>query len=198
MDSNHSTHGYSGGQQGSSRQDPEALTTISRWSNFSNDSGGLLSQKLPQHGYRSLATRMGSYKSDITLFRRFGDLNMLNLLSLQAELLNLQFDLDAACRSDDELNETWIASKKYAFSFKDMQAGVPAEVEEKDPQAGGNENGCRCCKAKKMLRPTMVELEDGTLEPNFRSKQWKLISQIRQKLKEYSALNKYLPLCVIG
>lgn len=40
-------------------------------------------------GYHRLADLMGHYP-EAAIFRRFGSLNMLNLLSLQAELIDLQ------------------------------------------------------------------------------------------------------------
>jgi ribosomal protein L29 len=46
--------------------------------------------------YQSLATTMDKDEGT-AIFRRFGDLNMLNLLSLQAELLKLRSDLKAMC-----------------------------------------------------------------------------------------------------
>jgi hypothetical protein len=43
-------------------------------------------------GYPKLATLMGTY-SEAAIFRRFSDLNMWCLLSLQAEILELQVEL---------------------------------------------------------------------------------------------------------
>src|ERR1700761_6652982 len=107
--------------------DVEAQTINSDRTVYSDDSAGLLSLKLPQVGYRRLATKMGTWDSEISLFRRFGDLNMLNLLSLQAELMHLRLELDRTCRSDDKINELFNASRKYAFSFKAMQDSVPED-----------------------------------------------------------------------
>jgi hypothetical protein len=56
---------------------------------------------LPQSGYRELATEMGGSHSNITLFRKFGDLNMLNLLSLQAELMHLRLKLKNTCEVEE-------------------------------------------------------------------------------------------------
>ena len=44
-------------------------------------------------GYPRLAALMGSYQ-ETAIFRRFGKLNMLNLLSLQAELTDLEVQLE--------------------------------------------------------------------------------------------------------
>jgi len=43
----------------------------------------------PQRGYPRLADLMGKEK-DIAIFRRFDDLNILSLLSLQAEIVQLE------------------------------------------------------------------------------------------------------------
>jgi hypothetical protein len=46
--------------------------------------------------YLSLASKMDKYES-MAIFRRFGDLNLLNLLSLKAKLQQLRTDFKAAC-----------------------------------------------------------------------------------------------------
>jgi hypothetical protein len=180
--------------------DVESLNLRENWSILSGDSSGLLSQKLPQFGYRRLATKMGSYKSQISLFRRFGDLNMLNLLSLQAEIMHLHHELDYACQSDDKINETFDLSRKYAFSFKSMKDTIPTERDEEDEEEESEQRGddahrnghCCCCrkKPKKIsLQTILVPGIDGQPEqmPNLRIDQWELILKLREKLKEYSA-----------
>jgi hypothetical protein len=49
--------------------------------------------------YASLASEMDKYES-IAIFRRFGDLNLMNLLSLQAEVQQLRTDFKAACEQE--------------------------------------------------------------------------------------------------
>ncbi|MCJ1403531.1 hypothetical protein MMC11_006754 [Xylographa trunciseda] len=51
-------------------------------------------------GYPKLATFMGKY-SDVAIFRRFQSLNMVNLMRLQAGLLDLEAQYRRACSEDD-------------------------------------------------------------------------------------------------
>lgn len=62
-------------------------------------------------GYSKLAALMGSYP-EAAIFRRFGTLNMLNLLRLQAELTDLEFQLQDI-RSEDETDPR---SLQYSFA----------------------------------------------------------------------------------
>jgi len=54
-------------------------------------------------GYLKLASLMGHH-TETAIFRRFGQLNMLNLLSLQAELTDLEFQLQHI-RQEDEASD---------------------------------------------------------------------------------------------
>lgn len=56
---------------------------------------------VPERGYPKLATIMGPYKG-MALFKRFAALNARNLLYMQAELLELQRQLDMAASFDRE------------------------------------------------------------------------------------------------
>ena len=51
-------------------------------------------------GYPKLAAYMGKH-NDVAIFRRFKNLNMLNLMSLQAELIDLEAQYRRACSEDD-------------------------------------------------------------------------------------------------
>ncbi len=53
-----------------------------------------------QRGYPRLAALMGKEK-DVAIFRRFDDLNMLCLLSLQAEIVQLETEFKIECIADD-------------------------------------------------------------------------------------------------
>jgi hypothetical protein len=58
---------------------------------------------IPLHdleGYPKLADYMGRY-NEVAIFRRFRTLNMLNILSLQAELVELEVKYRQACSADD-------------------------------------------------------------------------------------------------
>jgi hypothetical protein len=60
---------------------------------------------------------------------------MLNLLSLQAELMHLRVELDFACKSDDNVDMTIKFARRYAFSFKLLRASAPEEIEVEIPIA---------------------------------------------------------------
>ena len=66
-------------------------------------------------GYHKLAAIMSDDK-DIAIFRRFDDLNLLNLLSLQAEILELRQSLRRTCSLDDNHGQENV--KKYSSNFK--------------------------------------------------------------------------------
>jgi hypothetical protein len=67
---------------------------------------------LPSRGYRKVAHQMAVERSTWPIFRRFGALNMLNLLSYQAELMKLHQRLTDACEVDDEESDD---TKLFAF-----------------------------------------------------------------------------------
>ena len=56
-------------------------------------------------GYHKLASLMGP-NPDVAIFRRFGALNMLNLMSLQVELVDLEAQLSDIAREDDTSDDT--------------------------------------------------------------------------------------------
>lgn len=56
-----------------------------------------------QRGYPKLASLMGHH-TETAIFRRFGQLNMLNLLSLQAELTDLELQLQYI-RQEDQASD---------------------------------------------------------------------------------------------
>lgn len=66
-------------------------------------------------GYHKLAAIM-SHDKDIAIFRRFDDLNLLSLLSLQAEILELRQSLRRTCLLDDTHGQE--NEKKYSSNFK--------------------------------------------------------------------------------
>lgn len=55
----------------------------------------------PQRGYPRLAALMGKEK-DVAIFRRFDNLSILCLLSLQAEIIQMEKELMIAYRVEDE------------------------------------------------------------------------------------------------
>jgi hypothetical protein len=78
--------------------------------------------KLPENGYRALANTMAK-RRDLAIFRKFGALNMLNLLNLQAELMELQDRLVERFHKDDEAwklnpnSRTW----RFAYDFCNLR-----------------------------------------------------------------------------
>jgi len=73
------------------------------------------SPKIPALGYRKVATAMALPHSKIPIFRKFGTLNLLNLLSLQAEVLKLQLEFGWMCEVDDHDER-----RRLAFSFEEL------------------------------------------------------------------------------
>lgn len=66
-------------------------------------------------GYHRLADLMGHY-SEAAIFRRFGSLNMLTLLSLQAELIDLQAQFRDMCAEDDGSDDP--SEKRFSTYFR--------------------------------------------------------------------------------
>ena len=96
--------------------------TSDRLSITRNYPGHLLQQSLnscnmalSSKGYHKLAKLMSDDK-DIAIFRRFDDLNLLSLLSLQAEILELRQSLRRTCLLDDTHGQE--NEKKYSSNFK--------------------------------------------------------------------------------
>jgi hypothetical protein len=57
--------------------------------------------------------------SDLAIFRRFSDLNMLSLLSLQAELVDLRADFYNICDDDERGGEEFSRSFSKLLESKD-------------------------------------------------------------------------------
>jgi hypothetical protein len=72
-------------------------------------------------GYHRLGALMGSSRR-MSIFRRFGNLTMLNLLTLQAELPNLEFDYRGIHlynnKAHDELLSTSVAKLKDSGDYQ--------------------------------------------------------------------------------
>jgi hypothetical protein len=61
---------------------------------------------------------MGHYP-EAAIFRRFSSLNILNLLSLQAELVDLQVQFRDLCAEDDESNDS--SENQYSTYFRRLR-----------------------------------------------------------------------------
>jgi len=128
-------------------------------------------RKVPRSGYRSLATWMGLYGSRLTIFRRFGDLNMLSLLSLQAELMDLRHQLEERWIRHEEMSNAE-ELKISAFSFSSMLHF------DRQGQSNSSESS---------HSPQNTKTGDKASETPIRIYQeWELIKEIRQKLRVYS------------
>jgi hypothetical protein len=121
-------------------------------------------------GYPKLAKQMAE-STNLMVFRRFNNLNIFNLLSLQAELVDLEGQLQERWEYDDAMEES------FSKNFKSLR-----ETMDPRPQASNDE-------ASGQLDE--VPSEDPNEEPNEdpseeRKTQWKLVLKIRDILKEYS------------
>lgn len=70
----------------------------------SHDAQSLPAASWTAKGYPRLAQLMGGY-ADVAIFRRFGTLNCLNILSLQAEILDLEDRLKDRIETDDRSSD---------------------------------------------------------------------------------------------
>ncbi|TVY80581.1 hypothetical protein LSUE1_G007655 [Lachnellula suecica] len=77
-----------------------------------------LPETIKPEGYHKLAALMGSL-SESAIFRRFGTLNMVNLLSLQAELVQLQVEFQDICHEDDHSEDP--SDKLFSSCFRDLR-----------------------------------------------------------------------------
>jgi hypothetical protein len=113
-------------------------------------------------GYRHVASMMAT-KSVLAIFLKFGRLEMLNLLSLQAELM----DLEAEFNTYAEDNESGAFEERFEYSFETLRNAYkafekPGELEE--------------------------EPSDEQLRAYQRGHaQYELLLNIRAKLKEYGS-----------
>jgi hypothetical protein len=69
-------------------------------------------------GYHRLADLMGHYP-EIAIFRRFGPLNMLNLLSLQAELVDLEVQFRDLWDEDEHSGDP--SEELYSTYFRELR-----------------------------------------------------------------------------
>jgi hypothetical protein len=83
-------------------------------------------------GYHKLATFMGASRR-MSIFRRFGHLTMLNLLTLQAELLNLEAEYREAHLENNKDDNTKIFSTSVdkLSSSDDIQWDIALDIRKK-------------------------------------------------------------------
>ncbi|KAF4629709.1 hypothetical protein G7Y89_g8437 [Cudoniella acicularis] len=75
-------------------------------------------QGKPSRGYHKLASLM-SVDSETAIFRRFTKLNMLVLMSLQAELMDLEDAFEQTCFEDDQSGDD--TRQKFSVDFKALR-----------------------------------------------------------------------------
>ena len=71
-------------------------------------------------GYHKLASLM-SADDETAIFRRFSRLNMLVLMSLQAELMDLEDEFEQTCIEDEQVPDS-NGRKKFSVDFKALKA----------------------------------------------------------------------------
>src|SRR2546429_531863 len=79
-------------------------------------------------GYPKLATLIGEFP-DVAIFRRFGTLTMLNLMRLQAELIEIEEDLRLKQLQDDAAGQ---ATEKYSTIFSTLNKSKMSKEGDKD------------------------------------------------------------------
>ena len=149
-------------------------------------------------GYPKVADMMASH-SETAIFRRFRSLNLLNLLALQSELQELETRLSevrerdeviaaaALARKDndhDGYGEQRVKREEFSLDFLKMKHAARQAVE-LDEQAGcGRKEGEDGIDARYWKESRWRGSADS--EDDGRGDQWRLLLQIRAKLKEYS------------
>ncbi|KUJ07164.1 uncharacterized protein LY89DRAFT_725999 [Mollisia scopiformis] len=95
----------------------------------------LESSGFSSHRYLSLAMTMDKDEGT-AIFRRFGDLNMLNLLSLQAELMKLRNDLQESCVQNATEAEDYARGYLNAYSLPSRanEEETEASIEKKEKE----------------------------------------------------------------
>jgi hypothetical protein len=130
-------------------------------------------------GYQDVAYMMAKTGSPFAIFRKFGQLNMLSLLGLQAELLLLQNKYRAHCQ-ESARGAYGERAKQFAYSFNELmmsQEDVKEKIEEERSENPSADE-----------RPVdLQQLEPDLWTENEKyNDQYKVLLEIREKLKEYS------------
>lgn len=84
--------------------------------------------------YHRLA-RMMSKEKNLAIFRRFDEINMMQLMALQAEIVELQYRFETKCREDDD------GALSYSKCFHDLRiAGLSRANDELKSRASAERN----------------------------------------------------------
>lgn len=98
-------------------------------------------------GYAKLASLMGAYP-EVAILRRFGALNIQNLLYLQAELVHLENELRESSRANQQsgdvhrvtMSKDWFTLAHY-HEGNERQWAVALRIREKLKEYGHSHNG---------------------------------------------------------
>lgn len=144
-----------------------STTTISP---TSSRSAPTLTSTPQKRGYHKLASFMAS-ENESAIFRRFTRLNLLNLMSLQAELMELEEDLDIAWDHDEVKRQ----SKNFAKDFNALRKARKRAMASSNGESVREQSG----QLEQLEPPEPLEQLES---------QWQIMLDIRKKLKEYSKL----------
>jgi hypothetical protein len=114
--------------------------------------------------YHRLAEIMSKEKN-LGIFRRFDEINMIQLMALQAEIVELQYRFEAKCRRDDADN------LPYSKCFHDLRIA-------------GLSNNANDAELKSQ---TSAERDSEQTSSTHAHSQYSLLQDLRAKLEQYSA-----------
>jgi hypothetical protein len=115
------------------------------------------------NGYRRLAVIMQK-EENLAIFRRFQDINMLQLMSLQAEILHIQAWFKHRCAQDQAANPS------YSSVFRDLRLSQLRPNVNSAPSAGSSATG--------IVQPQLEDVSSLS--------QYELLLKLRERMTEYS------------
>ena len=123
-------------------------------------------------GYAKIAAFMGAYP-EVAIIRRFAALNMQNVLYLQAELVNLE----ARLRKYEEGDRISGDQNRADYALDWFKLSNATEYSKS-----------RCSLSETSVRSMSIERQntDEELGASTDGRRWRMVLQIREKLKEYS------------
>ena len=127
------------------------------------------SSDLKDCGYGYVASMMAIKNSPLAIFRNFGQLRMLNLLSLQAELIHLEEQFQIRSRANANRSNGDFA-ERFEYSFSTLRDAYH-EFEKYRQRVHSEPH---------ISKEQLAELQKGY-------KQYELLLKIREKLKEYGS-----------
>jgi hypothetical protein len=125
-------------------------------------------------GYAKLASLMGAYP-EVAIVRRFAALNAQNILYLQAELVNLESRLRLV--EEEDRNSGDPSRVDCAVDWFKLSNAVNVVS-----MSGSQPGSCRSSIREDVKTPKTDDHENGESS----GRRWKLVLQIRERLKDYS------------